>query len=183
MSNATATAVPVVALPTGRLIAAGAIVVVWFLAKVLGPIAIISTDLSAEAKAMISAVLFFGVAKLCLLAVIFVLGKPGFAFLKAKMFAAFGRAFARIAPPKEVGRARYRIGLVMFILPLLIGAVMPYVEKLVPYVDELNRPLDWFWDLVFVASFFVLGGDFWDKLRALFVHGAKVQFPDEVAGG
>jgi hypothetical protein len=32
-------------------------------------------------------------------------------------------------------------------------------------------------DLMFVASFFVLGGDFWDKLRALFIQGAKAQFP------
>jgi hypothetical protein len=30
-------------------------------------------------------------------------------------------------------------------------------------------------DLMFVASLFVLGGDFWDKLRALFIHSAGVQ--------
>jgi hypothetical protein len=28
----------------------------------------------------------------------------------------------------------------------------------------------------------VLGGDFWDKLRALFVHGAKAQIPDRRLG-
>jgi len=33
-------------------------------------------------------------------------------------------------------------------------------------------------DVVFVASFFVLGGEFWDKLRALFVHGARAVFPN-----
>jgi hypothetical protein len=33
-------------------------------------------------------------------------------------------------------------------------------------------------DLMFIATLFVLGGDFWDKLRALFVHGAKAQLPD-----
>jgi len=32
-------------------------------------------------------------------------------------------------------------------------------------------------DAIFVASFFVLGGEFWDKLRALFVHGARTVFP------
>jgi len=31
--------------------------------------------------------------------------------------------------------------------------------------------------VLLVASLFVLGGDFWDKLRALFVHEARVQFP------
>jgi len=30
-------------------------------------------------------------------------------------------------------------------------------------------------DLMFLASLFVLGGDFWDKVRALFVHHARVQ--------
>jgi hypothetical protein len=33
-------------------------------------------------------------------------------------------------------------------------------------------------DLMFVSSLFVLGGEFWDKLRALFVHGAKARFPE-----
>jgi hypothetical protein len=28
---------------------------------------------------------------------------------------------------------------------------------------------------MFVASLFVLGGDFWDKVRALFVYDARVQ--------
>ena len=30
-----------------------------------------------------------------------------------------------------------------------------------------------------IVSVFVLGGDFWDKLRALFVHGARAVFPDK----
>jgi hypothetical protein len=30
-------------------------------------------------------------------------------------------------------------------------------------------------DVIFVASLFVLGGDFWDKIRALFVYRARVQ--------
>jgi hypothetical protein len=29
-------------------------------------------------------------------------------------------------------------------------------------------------DVLFIFSFFVLGGDFWDKLQALFVHDAKI---------
>ena len=34
-------------------------------------------------------------------------------------------------------------------------------------------------DVVFIASLFVLGGDFWDKLKALFIFSAKVSFPEE----
>jgi hypothetical protein len=29
-------------------------------------------------------------------------------------------------------------------------------------------------DLVFLTSFFVLGGDFWDKFSGLFKHGVKI---------
>ncbi len=32
-----------------------------------------------------------------------------------------------------------------------------------------------------IASLFVLGGDFWDKLRALFVRNAKAVFPEKAA--
>ena len=32
-------------------------------------------------------------------------------------------------------------------------------------------------DLILLASLFVLGGDFWDKIRSLFIHDAEVHFP------
>ena len=31
-------------------------------------------------------------------------------------------------------------------------------------------------DLMFITSFFILGGDFWDKIRSLFTLSAKAQF-------
>ncbi|MGD1986316.1 MAG: hypothetical protein PVH74_11575 [Desulfobacterales bacterium] len=34
----------------------------------------------------------------------------------------------------------------------------------------------------FVASFFILGGDFWDKFRALFIYEAKAQIPKRKSG-
>ena len=30
---------------------------------------------------------------------------------------------------------------------------------------------------MYLVSFFVLGGEFWDKVRALFHHGAAAVFP------
>ena len=30
----------------------------------------------------------------------------------------------------------------------------------------------------FIVSFFVLGGDFWEKFRALFIYEAKALIPD-----
>jgi len=34
-------------------------------------------------------------------------------------------------------------------------------------------------DVMLIASLFVLGGNFWDKLRALFVRDALAVFPDD----
>jgi hypothetical protein len=36
-------------------------------------------------------------------------------------------------------------------------------------------------DMLFVVSLFVLGGEFWDKLRALFVYDARAEFPSPEA--
>jgi hypothetical protein len=36
-------------------------------------------------------------------------------------------------------------------------------------------------DLLLLASLFVLGGDFWDKLKALFIYDARAHMPDDQA--
>ena len=36
-------------------------------------------------------------------------------------------------------------------------------------------------DIILLLSLFVLGGNFWDKLRALFIRDAKVAFPEKAA--
>jgi hypothetical protein len=167
--------------PVARLRAGAAILVFWLIAKLVGPAIIVSTELPAEVKALLSGLLFFGVSKLCLVAVVMVLGKPGFVYLKTQIFTALARAFVQIARPHTVGKVRYRIGLVMFFLPLLLGWVIPILQRMSPYLDRQGRPFEWFWDAVFIASFFVLGGEFWDKLRSLFVYGAKAKFPDRPA--
>jgi hypothetical protein len=59
---------------------------------------------------------------------------------------------------------------VLFLVPLLFGWLQPYVTA-------SHLAFNLVGDLMFIVSFFVLGGDFWDKVRALFVHGAKAVFP------
>jgi hypothetical protein len=55
----------------------------------------------------------------------------------------------------------------------------PYVSRWVP-ADIMDGRLvvGLLGDTVFLASLFVLGGDFWDKLRALFIPRAKARFPE-----
>jgi len=98
------------------------------------------------------------------------MGKENLERFKAVVFKFLGR----IKPPGGVGKLRYQIGLVMFFVPL----VPTYVQAFKPEWLPDNSPLRWqvkiAADVIFIASFFVLGGDFWDKLHALFTWDARV---------
>ena len=60
----------------------------------------------------------------------------------------------------------------MFCLPLLYGWLEPYGRSVIEY--KFHWSLSLALDLVFIASFFVLGGGFWDKISALFLHRESV---------
>ena len=151
------------------------VVVVGQLAPLLVPL-VASTGLSVAWKGFLSFTLFFVVPELCLLTAIAIWGKPGYVYIKGKVFALFRRAL----PPDTVSPVRYRIGLVMFTVPLVFGWITPYLTAATG--ESIARtPLAVAGDVLFIASFFVLGGDFWDKFRALFVQRATVQFPRTAA--
>lgn len=106
--------------------------------------------------------------KVLLVTCIAVMGKPGFQQLKAMVF---GQA-KRLAPSKTVGPLRHAIGLVMFCLPLISAMLEPYVDTIWPGLRPNIWQLQALGDLMLIASFFVLGGDFWSKIRALFTRTA-----------
>ena len=146
-----------------------------FLTAIVCPIvgtAILASDASGTWKAA-AGLLFFPIPEVFDVSAIAVLGTPGWVGLKAKLFGVLRRA----APPDQVGVTRYRIGLVMFVLPLLMGWLAPYVAHALPLPESREWVVHLAGDVVFLSSFLVLGGDFWDKLRALFVHGARAVFP------
>ena len=66
----------------------------------------------------------------------------------------------------------------MLLLPALYAWIIMYVPQYVPGYPEHRITIALILDALFFTSFFVLGGDFWDKFRALFVHKAKAQFPE-----
>jgi hypothetical protein len=108
-------------------------------------------------------------------AAVAVMGKEGFAWIKSR-FSTFLRQYG---PPNEVSRVRYTIGLVMFSLPLVFGWAAPYFGEHIPGFIDNQLVFYVCGDLLFLTSLFVLGGDFWDKLRALFVHRATAVFPQK----
>ena len=101
-----------------------------------------------------------------------VMGKSGYMYNKKRVFG----FLKQHGPPDEVSRLRYTVGLFMFCIPVLFGWLSIYTFKWVPgltthpYVYALGG------DILLLASFFVLGGNFWDKIRALFIHSAKALF-------
>jgi hypothetical protein len=99
--------------------------------------------------------------KVFLLASIIVLGRPGFDRLKGHVTGAV-RSYLM---PDEVGPGRYRVGLVLFVLPLIFAWKAPYVTELMPLLGRHSTTAAIVTDAIFVASLFVLGGGFWDSLR------------------
>ncbi|CAD6517306.1 hypothetical protein LMG27952_00830 [Paraburkholderia hiiakae] len=127
----------------------------------------------AGAPATVIATLTGGIVvanKLMLLACVAVMGKPGFERLKALLL----RHLKRFSPADTVGPARHAIGLVMFCLPLGSAMLEPYIDAIWPGLRPKMWEAQLLGDLMFVASFFVLGGDFWNKFRALFIRTARV---------
>ena len=119
----------------------------------------------------------FALNKILLLATVVVLGKPGFNQLKQMVLGAIGQ----YGPPREVGPTRYTIGLVLFVIPILIGWLGPYLGDMVPLLRRYSVSAAIAGDIILLLSLFVLGGNFWDKLRALFIRDAKVVFPEAAA--
>ena len=102
-----------------------------------------------------------------------VMGKKGYAFIKNRVF----KFLKQHGPPQKVSRNRYNVGLVIFCIPLLFGWSSLYISKWIPGI--LSHPLPYAigGDILILASLLVLGGDFWDKIRSLFIHNASVHFP------
>jgi len=64
---------------------------------------------------------------------------------------------------------------VMFVLPLLFGWLGLYFAHYIPAYDDYRLVFNISGDLLLLSSFLVLGGEFWDKIRALFIHDAVAQ--------
>ena len=143
---------------------------VVFLAGQASPLLIplvLASGLPNGWKTGLSGLLAFGIPELAIVAAAAVLGKAGFAYLKTRVFGWFKK---HVHPPKTVSTTRYYIGLSMFLMPFLGGWLDPYVRPLLPTFDQHRIAWALTGDALLIASFFVLGGEFWDKLGALFVH-------------
>ncbi|MGB3647715.1 MAG: transporter suffix domain-containing protein [Desulfobulbales bacterium] len=148
------------------------ILVIGFLSPLLIPL-VTATDLSTKWKATISGALALGIPELFSIIAIAIMGKQGFLLLKEKI----AKIFKKYGPPETVSRNRYRLGLAMFIFSLLMALILPYLTNLLPFYKQNLVAFSIAGDVLFISSIFVLGGEFWDKLQALFIYDAKVEIP------
>lgn len=145
-------------------------IAMWLCVPIAGYLGVPSTAIAAMTG------MIFIINKVILLLTIAVMGKSGFQQFKSKIF-----GYVRLSSDTQVGRVRYNIGLVMFCLPLISGWLEPYVDALWPGLRPNLWQLQLLGDIMFLASVFVLGGNFWEKIRSLFIREARVAYPKETA--
>jgi len=131
---------------------------------------------SASKIASLTGAVFIG-TKVGMLTAIAVMGKPGFNHLKRLLLG----LFRRVGPPHQVSRERYRLGLLLFLVPVLMTWIAPYAAAIFGttgiYGFLESRALE----ALLLVGLFMLGGDFWDKLGALFRHRATIEFDSKAS--
>jgi hypothetical protein len=156
-----------------RLKASLALFMLSFIVPAAGVFLVTTLDLSTTLTATISGALLMA-GELIGIAAVATMGKPGYQYIKTRIFG----FLKRYGPPQEVGRARYNLGLIMFCIPIGFAWLSIYLADYLPGFAQDPLPYAIGGDILLLASLFVLGGDFWDKLRSLFVHNAIAKFPE-----
>ncbi|MDX2430477.1 MAG: hypothetical protein QNK35_06060 [Bacteroides sp.] len=126
------------------------------------------SDLSVVWKTTLSGLLLAGIPELFMVFSVAILGKEGYQYLKGKVM----NFLKKHGPPQIVSRSRYKIGLVMFSIPLLLAFLFPYIENHFHQLEAAAKYIHIGGDVLLFLSLFVLGGEFWDKIRALFTYNA-----------
>ena len=137
-----------------------------------GAVLVAGTDWPVAVKTVVSGILLFGL-EIMIIPAVAVMGKES----SDRIVGRAKGVLKTLKPAGNVGRTRYTIGLVMLFGPLLFAWIASYAPSWLPQDYAARVWVNPALDLAIVASLFVLGGDFWDKLRALFLYEARVVFP------
>lgn len=106
------------------------------------------------------------------------LGKPFIQLLKSKIKGSISRK-KDDAPLKPVGKLRHRVGITM----LLVASILPYflteIALALGFVEKYGHTalinLLVIGDVLFITSFFILGGGFWGRVNKLFEWPGKTE--------
>lgn len=153
-----------------RLVIGTIVFISGFLSPLLIPL-VTKSELSVAWKTTISGLLMAGIPELFMVITIGILGKEGYQYLKGRVM----RFLKKHGPPQKVSRRRYKVGLVMFTIPLLLALLFPYLMHHFHALESIETYVHIGGDVLLLISLFVLGGEFWDKIRALFTYNSGEQ--------
>jgi len=160
-----------------RLIAGAVIFVAGQLAPLAIPV-VASSSLPATWKTALPGLLLLGVPEIAILLTIVVLGRAGFNALKSRLFGSLKDTLF----PDTVSRRRYHAGLILFLIPILFGWLSPYVYASVPELMRHRLTVAIIGGVLLIAGVCLMGGQFWDKLRALVLYDAEVTLSPAARG-
>ena len=137
-----------------------------------GTLIVASTDWPIAVKTVVGGILLFGF-EIVLVPAVALMGKDNF----ERIWAGAMRLLKALKPAGNVGKTRYTVGLYMLVGPTLYAWIASYAPSWLPQDYVMRVWVNLGLDLITLASLFVLGGDFWDKVRALFLHDARAVLP------
>jgi hypothetical protein len=137
-----------------------------------GTLLVAITDWPVAVKTVASSILLFGF-EVMLIPAVALMGKDNF----DRIWAGAMGVLKTLKPAGNVSKKRYKVGLYMLVGATLYAWIASYAPSWLPEDYVLRVWVNLGLDVVTLASLFVLGGDFWDKVRALFLHDARAAFP------
>lgn len=166
---------PVPQIKKSRLVVGAIVFITGFMAPLFIPL-VTRSELSVAWKTTLSGLLMAGIPELFMIITVGILGKEGYQYLKGKVMG----FLKKHGPPQKVSRIRYKIGIVMFSIPLLLALLFPYIEHHFEKLEGLPMYIHVGGDVLLLISFIVLGGEFWDKIRALFTYNTGAKQTEQV---
>jgi hypothetical protein len=136
-----------------------------------GTLLVAATDWPLAVKTVVSSILLLGF-EIMLIPAVALMGKDNF----DRIWAGAMRLLKTLKPAGGVSRRRYTIGLYMLVGPTLYAWITSYAPSWLPADYVLRVWVNLGLDAITLASLFVLGRDFWEKVRALFLHDARAVF-------
>ena len=153
-------------MPRKKLFCGLIVFILSFSAPLFIPI-ILKLGISPVLKAIISGLLVFGIPEIGMLLAVVILGKDGYFYLKSEILF----WLKETVMVNKISRLRYRVGITLFSATFIVGFLMPYVNYF-SSTPMKNTPYHsiFLLDFLFFISLFILGGNFWEKLKALFIY-------------
>ncbi len=119
--------------------------------------------LSQTVTTILAGSLIIGGPEIMMIFAIALWGKQTFDYFMGQL----GQLLKSFIPANQVSTRRYYIGLSLFLASFLPSWILAYAPSLLD--DSARIAIVLTADVVFVISFFILGGNFWEKIRRLFI--------------